>query len=268
MKKRVGAIEEFTFLPLTEGRQLHITIAITGWLASGKYREDGGQKRMQSGWALAELGLLLWARRCLGFWLVYVCRAGVGEPHFSEETEAQSGEITSSHSLPIHPSIIHPSSVCLPIHLPTHPHPSVHLTIRLSIHHPSVHLHIHHPSIHLSICPSIHLSIHPSSIHHLFVYPSIHPPTHIHLSIYTSIHLSMHYPFNYLSIHPSVIHIIIHPIHIHLSIYPSIHLPIHHPYNHPSIIHLSIHPSIRSFIRPSTHTSTHQSILSAGFAEH
>ncbi|KAM7098929.1 transmembrane and coiled-coil domain-containing protein 4 isoform 2-T17 [Molossus nigricans] len=42
MKKRVGAIEEFTFLPLTEGRQLHITIAITGWLASGKYREDQG----------------------------------------------------------------------------------------------------------------------------------------------------------------------------------------------------------------------------------
>lgn len=38
MKKRVGAIEEFTFLPLTEGRQLHITITITGWLASGKYR--------------------------------------------------------------------------------------------------------------------------------------------------------------------------------------------------------------------------------------
>nr|XP_023491371.1 transmembrane and coiled-coil domain-containing protein 4 isoform X4 [Equus caballus] len=37
MKKRVGAIEEFTFLPLTEGRQLHITITITGWLASGKY---------------------------------------------------------------------------------------------------------------------------------------------------------------------------------------------------------------------------------------
>ncbi|XP_045715506.1 transmembrane and coiled-coil domain-containing protein 4 isoform X2 [Phyllostomus hastatus] len=38
MKKRVGAIEEFTFLPLTEGRQLRITIAITGWLASGRYR--------------------------------------------------------------------------------------------------------------------------------------------------------------------------------------------------------------------------------------
>lgn len=64
MKKRVGAIEEFTFLPLTEGRQLHITIAITGWLASGKYREDQGQSR--EGWGtgevLTELGLLLWAK--------------------------------------------------------------------------------------------------------------------------------------------------------------------------------------------------------------
>ncbi|CAO2589703.1 Transmembrane and coiled-coil domain-containing protein 4 [Lemmus lemmus] len=38
MKKRVGAIEEFMFLPLTEGRQLHVTIAITGWLGSGIYR--------------------------------------------------------------------------------------------------------------------------------------------------------------------------------------------------------------------------------------
>ncbi|XP_034977015.1 transmembrane and coiled-coil domain-containing protein 4 isoform X2 [Zootoca vivipara] len=37
MKKRVGAIEEFEFLPLTEGRQLHLTIAITGWLTTGKY---------------------------------------------------------------------------------------------------------------------------------------------------------------------------------------------------------------------------------------
>ena len=46
MKKRVGAIEEFMFLPLTEGRQLHITIAITGWLGSGIYREDrGGEGR-------------------------------------------------------------------------------------------------------------------------------------------------------------------------------------------------------------------------------
>ncbi|NWY00443.1 TMCO4 protein, partial [Nothoprocta ornata] len=37
MKKRVGAIEEFEFLPLTEGRQLRITIAITGWLCTGRY---------------------------------------------------------------------------------------------------------------------------------------------------------------------------------------------------------------------------------------
>ncbi|NXK97680.1 TMCO4 protein, partial [Formicarius rufipectus] len=37
MKKRVGAIEEFEFLPLTEGKQLHITIAIPGWLCAGKY---------------------------------------------------------------------------------------------------------------------------------------------------------------------------------------------------------------------------------------
>ncbi|XP_030319388.1 transmembrane and coiled-coil domain-containing protein 4 [Calypte anna] len=37
MKKRVGAIEEFEFLPLTEGKQLRITIAITGWLCTGKY---------------------------------------------------------------------------------------------------------------------------------------------------------------------------------------------------------------------------------------
>lgn len=44
MKKRVGAIEEFMFLPLTEGRQLHVTIAITGWLGSGIYREDRGRE--------------------------------------------------------------------------------------------------------------------------------------------------------------------------------------------------------------------------------
>ncbi|XP_069466481.1 transmembrane and coiled-coil domain-containing protein 4 isoform X2 [Ambystoma mexicanum] len=37
MKKRVGAIEEFEFLPLTGGRHLHIAIAITGWLCTGKY---------------------------------------------------------------------------------------------------------------------------------------------------------------------------------------------------------------------------------------
>ena len=37
MKKRVGAIDEFEFLPLTDGKDLHITIAITGWLSTGKY---------------------------------------------------------------------------------------------------------------------------------------------------------------------------------------------------------------------------------------
>uniref|UniRef100_A0ACB8EEZ5 Transmembrane and coiled-coil domain-containing protein 4 n=1 Tax=Sphaerodactylus townsendi TaxID=933632 RepID=A0ACB8EEZ5_9SAUR len=37
MKKRVGAIEEFEFLPLTEGKQLHVTVAVTGWLSTGKF---------------------------------------------------------------------------------------------------------------------------------------------------------------------------------------------------------------------------------------
>ncbi|KAI0225683.1 Transmembrane and coiled-coil domain-containing protein 4 [Lamellibrachia satsuma] len=32
MSKRVGEIEEFTFEPLTEGNQLHVTIAVSGWL--------------------------------------------------------------------------------------------------------------------------------------------------------------------------------------------------------------------------------------------
>ncbi|XP_067384498.1 transmembrane and coiled-coil domain-containing protein 4 isoform X2 [Channa argus] len=37
MKKCVGAIEEFQFLPLNSGKHLHLTIAVTGWLCSGKY---------------------------------------------------------------------------------------------------------------------------------------------------------------------------------------------------------------------------------------
>jgi len=37
MNKCVGAIEEFEFLPLTSGKHLHLTIAVTGWLCSGKY---------------------------------------------------------------------------------------------------------------------------------------------------------------------------------------------------------------------------------------
>lgn len=37
MNKCVGAIEEFQFLPLNSGKHLHLTIAVTGWLCSGKY---------------------------------------------------------------------------------------------------------------------------------------------------------------------------------------------------------------------------------------
>uniref|UniRef100_A0A8B9LP60 Transmembrane and coiled-coil domains 4 n=1 Tax=Astyanax mexicanus TaxID=7994 RepID=A0A8B9LP60_ASTMX len=37
MNKRVGAIEEFEFLPLNSGKHLHLTVAVTGWLCSGKY---------------------------------------------------------------------------------------------------------------------------------------------------------------------------------------------------------------------------------------
>lgn len=33
MKKRVGEIEEFAFDTLTEGRGLHITLAVSGWLS-------------------------------------------------------------------------------------------------------------------------------------------------------------------------------------------------------------------------------------------
>ncbi|KAL1021118.1 hypothetical protein UPYG_G00009050 [Umbra pygmaea] len=37
MNKRVGAIEEFEFLPLSSGKHLHLTVAVTGWLCTGKY---------------------------------------------------------------------------------------------------------------------------------------------------------------------------------------------------------------------------------------
>jgi hypothetical protein len=33
MQKRVGDVEEFAFDYLTEGTELHITIAVTGWLS-------------------------------------------------------------------------------------------------------------------------------------------------------------------------------------------------------------------------------------------
>ena len=32
MKKRVGGLDEFEFEPLTEGRSLHVTIAVSGWI--------------------------------------------------------------------------------------------------------------------------------------------------------------------------------------------------------------------------------------------
>lgn len=37
MNKCVGAIEEFEFLPLSCGKHLHLTIAVTGWLGSDEY---------------------------------------------------------------------------------------------------------------------------------------------------------------------------------------------------------------------------------------
>lgn len=52
MKKRVGAIEEFEFLPLTEGKQLHITIAITGWLCAGKYGKSK-MKKLRGAWTVS-----------------------------------------------------------------------------------------------------------------------------------------------------------------------------------------------------------------------
>lgn len=32
MKKRIGELEEFEFEPLTQGRSLHVTVAVSGWL--------------------------------------------------------------------------------------------------------------------------------------------------------------------------------------------------------------------------------------------
>jgi len=54
MKKRVGAIEEFEFLPLTEGKQLHITIAITGWLCTGKYGKNK-MRKLRGAWRAVSL---------------------------------------------------------------------------------------------------------------------------------------------------------------------------------------------------------------------
>ncbi|KAE8293147.1 Transmembrane and coiled-coil domain-containing protein 4 [Larimichthys crocea] len=63
MNKRVGAIEEFEFLPLNSGKHLHLTITVTGWLCSGKYSS------FQAPWcSLGECGeqyCLVWESRFL-----------------------------------------------------------------------------------------------------------------------------------------------------------------------------------------------------------
>ncbi|XP_059190004.1 transmembrane and coiled-coil domain-containing protein 4 [Centropristis striata] len=63
MNKCVGAIEEFEFLPLSSGKHLHLTIAVTGWLCSGKYGS------FQAPWcSLGECGeqyCLVWESRFL-----------------------------------------------------------------------------------------------------------------------------------------------------------------------------------------------------------
>ncbi|KAJ8016637.1 hypothetical protein DPEC_G00009310 [Dallia pectoralis] len=63
MNKRVGAIEEFEFLPLSSGKHLHLTVAVTGWLCTGKYNS------FQAPWcslgACGEQYCLVWESRFL-----------------------------------------------------------------------------------------------------------------------------------------------------------------------------------------------------------
>ncbi|XP_032424052.1 transmembrane and coiled-coil domain-containing protein 4 isoform X2 [Xiphophorus hellerii] len=63
MNKCVGAIEEFEFRPMSSGKHLHLTIAVTGWLCSGKYSS------YQAPWSsLGECGeqyCLVWESRFL-----------------------------------------------------------------------------------------------------------------------------------------------------------------------------------------------------------
>ncbi|XP_035983696.1 transmembrane and coiled-coil domain-containing protein 4-like [Fundulus heteroclitus] len=63
MNKCVGAIEEFEFRPMSSGKHLHLTIAVTGWLCSGKYNS------FQAPWcSLGECGeqyCLVWESRFL-----------------------------------------------------------------------------------------------------------------------------------------------------------------------------------------------------------
>lgn len=51
MKKRVGELEEFEFENLSEGRSLHVTVAVSGWITSqkpGKRNVTGGNTGMDS----------------------------------------------------------------------------------------------------------------------------------------------------------------------------------------------------------------------------
>ncbi|XP_038145789.1 transmembrane and coiled-coil domain-containing protein 4 [Cyprinodon tularosa] len=63
MNKCVGAIEEFEFRPMSSGKHLHLTIAVTGWLCSGKYNS------FQAPWcSLGDCGdqyCLVWESRFL-----------------------------------------------------------------------------------------------------------------------------------------------------------------------------------------------------------
>ncbi|KAL1250441.1 hypothetical protein QQF64_021446 [Cirrhinus molitorella] len=63
MNKRVGAIEEFEFLPMSSGKHLHLTIAVTGWLCSGKY--SSFQAPWSSLGACGEQYCLKWESRYL-----------------------------------------------------------------------------------------------------------------------------------------------------------------------------------------------------------
>ncbi|KAI4895990.1 hypothetical protein NFI96_025263, partial [Prochilodus magdalenae] len=63
MNKRVGAIEEFEFLPLNTGKHLHLTVAVTGWLSSGKY--SSFQAPWRSLGACGEQYCLKWESRYL-----------------------------------------------------------------------------------------------------------------------------------------------------------------------------------------------------------
>lgn len=102
MKKRVGAIEEFMFLPLTEGRQLHITIAITGWLGSGRYREDRCGEGLR--W---EPGLPLLAGASSSYFYVFL-GCGYGRLIFQRGNRPREEIRLSSIHLPVYPTIHYP----------------------------------------------------------------------------------------------------------------------------------------------------------------